>query len=116
MHVLHAKCKLQGISTYAANLEKLTFINKHLKDMSNKIESQHVSSQLGLEHPSVDSFHPVQHGFGHNLCQKIELIECMNVRRRSSIYNRTPNFPPVLKNSKRQNWFDDLIEKMNDEI
>ena len=59
--------KLQEISTHASDLATLTFINKNLKILSNKLESRHVSSQLGLDHRSADSFHHVQDGFGHTI-------------------------------------------------
>ena len=100
--------KLQEISTHASNLATLTFINKNLKDFSYNLESRHVSSQLGLDHPSANPFHVVQDGFGHTIHRQRDLIECMNVRRRSSISRRMPMFPPLPQNRKRRNWFDDL--------
>ncbi|GLJ51846.1 hypothetical protein SUGI_1101360 [Cryptomeria japonica] len=108
LQIAHKFHNLQGILTHTTDLAALTFIDKHLEDLSNKVKSRHISSQLGLDHPSAHPFHPVQDGFGHtDHCQR-DLIECMNMRRRPSISNRTPSFPPMPGNHKRQNWFNDL--------
>ncbi|GLJ24171.1 hypothetical protein SUGI_0461140 [Cryptomeria japonica] len=82
LHVTHKLHNLQGILTHATDLATFTFIDKHLEDLSNKVKSKHISSQLGLDHPSAHPFHPVQDGFGHTVRRQRDLIECMNMRRR----------------------------------
>ncbi|GLJ49309.1 hypothetical protein SUGI_1042260 [Cryptomeria japonica] len=108
LQIAHKFHNLQGILTHTTDLAALTFIDKHLEDLLNKVKSRHISSQLGLDHPSAHPFHPVQDGFGHTVHRQRDMIECMNMRRRPSISNRTPMFPTMPRNRKRQNWFNDL--------
>ncbi|GLJ22487.1 hypothetical protein SUGI_0423400 [Cryptomeria japonica] len=95
LQITHKLHNLQGISTHTTDLATPIFIDKHLEDLSNKVKSRCISSQLGLDHPSAHTFHPVQDGFGHTVRHQRGLIECMHVRKRPSISNRTPMIPPM---------------------
>lgn len=94
-----------------SDLATLSFIQSFVKDLSSKVKIRNISSHLGLQHPSghpsVYPFHPVQDGFENTLHRQRDLIESMNVKRRS-ISNKTPMFPQIPQNLKRQSWSDDL--------
>ena len=81
--------------TNTSDLATLSFIQNFVKDLSNKVKSRNISSHLGLDHPSVHPFQPVQDGFSNTLRRQRDLIECMNTRRKTSILNQTPMFPQM---------------------